>query len=131
MATWGDISGYTWGELLDSKLTWGEIESLSPEHLLQIVQAKLERFQAQNESSVSNRELTEQEKEYISKIVAEAQRNSIPIKSDSTAINRVTDELLSLFLGEIFEFVFSSTTLASFHALLCLNCILLQNLLHN
>ena len=131
MATWGDISGYTWGELLDSKLTWGEIESLSPEHLLQIVQAKLKRFQAQNESSVPNRELTEQEKEYISKIVAEAQRNSIPIKSDSTAINRVTDELLSLFLGEIFEFVFSSTTLASFHALLCLNCILLQNLLHN
>ena len=131
MATWGDISGYTWGELFDSELTWGELESLSPEHLLQIVQSKRKRFQAQNESSVPNRELTEQEKEYISKIVDEAQRNSIPIKSDSTAINRVTDELLSLFLGEIFEFVFSATTLTSLHALLCLVSMLLQNLLHN
>lgn len=46
MATWGELSNFTWDELADMELTWGEIESLSFEQLLERAERYLPRFKS-------------------------------------------------------------------------------------
>ena len=44
MATWGEASNFTWSELADMGLTWGDLREVSFPELLSIAHKKLDRF---------------------------------------------------------------------------------------
>ena len=44
MATWGDLKQFTYGELTEMGLTYGDLNALTIEQLIQIARTKLDRF---------------------------------------------------------------------------------------
>ena len=46
MATWDDVKKYTWGEIKDMELTWGDLRELSAEQLMVIAKQKIDRFKS-------------------------------------------------------------------------------------
>ena len=47
MATYGALSHFTYGELEEAHLTYGEIKALSDENFIKLMQVKLNRFSPQ------------------------------------------------------------------------------------
>ena len=46
MATWGEVSNFTWGELADMELTWDDLREVSFPELLSIAHKKLDSFKS-------------------------------------------------------------------------------------
>lgn len=67
MATWRDISMFTWGELLEMGLTWRDVKDLTLAQLIQIAQKRLKRFQVQVEQQ-GDRDLSDSQKDKLRNI---------------------------------------------------------------
>lgn len=50
MATWGELSKFTWGDLRAAHYTWDELNRMSYDELMQIAQTRLEHFLPKTES---------------------------------------------------------------------------------
>ena len=50
MATYGALSHFTYGELEEAHLTYGEIKALSDENFIKLMEVKLNRFRPKRQN---------------------------------------------------------------------------------
>ena len=57
MATYGALSHFTYSELEEAHLTYGEIEALSDENFVKLMQVKLNRFSPQTPEQAKRKDI--------------------------------------------------------------------------